>query len=334
LQTNIRDGVRHGVVEGYPRTAADRANLTVLTDVIVDRLLFAGTAVTGVRVSGRAAGDLRARRAVVVAAGALRSPQLLMRSGIGPAEHLREVGVEVVHDLPGVGRNLQDHPLVVALWPTSHAAAPAASAQAQRQYELLRRGPLSTFMQVAAFRRFAREEPAPDLQFNFGVLPGTAVSPDLVDPVLAVAPILLTPASRGQVRLASSRADVPAVVDPGYLTDERDHDRLLRALVWARDELFAQPEIASLCGPVLLPPPDVDDLGEHVRRHTTSGWHFGGTCRMGIDGDAVVGPDLAVHGVEGLYVADASVMPTLPRGNTQAATIMIAERAGELLARW
>jgi choline dehydrogenase len=323
IHANVRDGARHSVVDGYLRPALGRGNLTVATGTSVARLILDGARVVGVRLAG--GGAVRVRRSVVVAAGTLRSPQLLMLSGIGPAAHLREHGIEVVHDLPGVGENLQDHPLVAAVWPvTQDSAVPdPASGAAARDYELLGRGPLASFMQVVALHRLSADAPAPDVQFNFVTFRGES------GPVVASAPILLTPRSRGSVRLASADPAQRPLVDPRYLTDDQDRRMLLRGLTWLRDELFAAPELRALTGPALTPAPaaDTDALETYVTEQATSGWHLVGTCRLGTDTDAVVGPDLAVHGIEGLLVADASVMPTVPRGNTQAPTIMIAERA-------
>ncbi len=153
----------------------------------MERLLLDGTRVVGVRLAGSC--EVRVRRSVVLTAGTLRSPQLLMLSGIGPAAHLRQHGIEVVHDLPGVGENLQDHPLVAGVWPvTDGSAVPDhSSAAAAREYELLGRGPLASFMQVVALHRLDAEAPAPDMQFNFVTFRGEA------GPVVAPAPILLTP---------------------------------------------------------------------------------------------------------------------------------------------
>lgn len=330
VQTNTRDGERHSVVDGYLKPALGRRNLTVATGSPVERLLFDGLRVTGVRLRGGR--EVRVRRSVVLSAGALRSPQLLMLSGIGPADHLREHGIDVVHDLPGVGRNLQDHPLVIGLWPlTKDTAAPnISSEESVRAYDLLRRGPRASYMLATALRCSDSSEPAPDLQYNFATVGPSELLPQ---PTIGCAAILLTPRSRGTVRLASADPTDAPLVDPRYLTDEPDRQKLIRGLAWMRDKLFTSPALLDLSGPPILPAPDLDEhsLAAHVDAQATSGWHMAGTCRMGTDEGSVVGPDLRVHGVEGLYVADASVMPVITRGNTQAPTIMIAERGADIL---
>jgi choline dehydrogenase-like flavoprotein len=331
-QANIRDGERHSVVDGYLRPALSRPNLTVRTGTAVTRILFAGRQATGVRLqSGQ---QVTAARGVVAAAGALRTPQLLMLSGIGPADHLQANGISVLADLPGVGANLHDHPMITPVWPVTSGttlleAQGKASATA---YQLARRGPLASVAQALAMLSL-RGGDAPDLQVYFTLL---GFEPGLIpmgQPAVTALTVLLTPASRGTVRLRSADPAEPPAVDPAYLDDEADRKALRLGLEQVR-ALFRAPALRAITGPPLYPAPAADDgeLDAFISESLVSIWHPVGTCRMGRSADSVVSPALAVHGLRNLYVADASVMPTITRGNTQAPTIMIAEKAASLLA--
>lgn len=274
----------------------------------------------------------------MLAAGALRSPQLLMCSGIGPAEHLRELGLDVVLDLPGVGANLQDQPLVGGLWPVTGQQAPRDAWAGARgpAYHLMRRGPRASYMQLNAMLRSSKQEPAPDVQVIMGPLDADAAQGlGLTEavPIYTCTPVLLTPDSRGTVRLASSDPQVRPLIDPGYLREGRDRERLREAVAWVRDELLTAPALREVCGTPLVPSASGgrDVLDADLTEHASSSYHAVGTCRMGTDADAVVDPHLAVRGIDGLHIADASVMPTSIRGNPQAAVVMIAERAAASL---
>jgi choline dehydrogenase len=330
-QSNIRDGARHSVVDGYLRPALGRPNLVVRTGVPVTRVLFDGRRAAGVALgSGR---SVTARRGVVLAAGALRTPQLLMLSGIGPAGHLSEHGIPVLADLP-VGSNLQDHPAIRPVWPITRGTTllDAHDEASQAAYRLARRGPLASLAQGVAMLPLGEHE-APDLQLYFtlrGLAPGMV---PMAEPAVTALTVLLTPASRGTVRLRSSDpADAP-VIDPAYLSDERDRVALHKGLDLVRT-LFQTPALAAITGPQMFPSAAADDseIDAFITQSLLSLWHPVGTCRMGRGADAVVSPRLAVHGLENLHVADASVMPTITRGNTHAPTIMIAEKAAGLIA--
>lgn len=327
-QANVRDGRRHDVVDGYLVPALDRPNLMVRTGSVVERVLVSGTRATGVVVGDR---HVEADR-VVVAAGALRTPQLLMLSGIGPADHLAEVGIDLRSHLPGVGENLQDHVFVPAVWPVTagNTMLDWHDEDAQRTYRLVRRGPLSSFAPVVAMLPLGGST-APDVQLVpalIGFGPGLAPLPR---PAVSVLSILLTPRSRGRVRLSGPRQHDDLVLDPGYLSAPDDPPRL-RAALEQSIALFETTALRSCTAPRLTPDPDVADLDAFVRDHGEGFWHPVGTARMGTDDNAVVDPaSLAVHGLQNVFVVDASVMPTITRGNTHAPTIMIAERAAELL---
>jgi choline dehydrogenase len=332
-QSNIRNGVRHSVVDGYLRPALGRPNLAVRTGAPAARVVFDGRKATGVRL--RDGQLVTARRGVILAAGALRTPQLLMLSGVGPAGHLREHGIEVLADLPGVGSNLQDHPLITPVWTVTSGTTmlDAQNEASVTAYRLARRGPLASLAQAMAVLPL-RDGQAPDLQVYFtliGFHPGLVPITDR--PAATALIVLLTPASRGTVRLGSADpADAP-VVDPAYLADEADRKALRQGLEQVQ-ALFQAPALRAVTGAAVYPDPSAGDAGldAFIGESLASMWHPVGTCRMGQSADSVVSPRLAVHGLENLYVADASVMPTIPRGNTHAPTIMVAEKAASLLA--
>lgn len=331
-QANIRDGARHSVVDGYLRPALGRANLTVRTGEAVNQIVFDGRKATGVRL--RDGQLITAQRGVVLAAGSLRTPQLLMLSGVGPAEHLSAHEIPVLADLPGVGANLHDHPMITPVWPiTSGTTLLEAQGEASMAaYQLARRGPLASVAQALAMLPL-NDGDAPDLQVYCTLL---GFEPGLVPmgrPAVTALTVLLTPASRGTVRLRTADpADGPAV-DPAYLADEADRKSLRQGLDQVR-ALFRAPALQAITGPALYPAAEADDaeLDAFIRQSLVSIWHPVGTCRMGRSADSVVSPSLDVHGLQNLFVADASVMPTITRGNTQAPTIMIAEKAAALLA--
>lgn len=325
LRSNAVDGKRHSVVDGYLRPALGRPNLTVATASPVARLLTTGRTVTGVRLAGPSGRVIRARRSVVLAAGALRTPQLMMLSGIGPAAHLAEHGIATVHDLPGVGANLHDHPLEPVLWPS----LPGSDSPAEAGHD-----PRAIHFHAGALVRTAPGAAAPDLQLSFVVLRAGPDGSPMPQPLVSCMLVLLTPRSRGTVRLASADPAAPPLVDPAYFADSHDRDVLRDGLVWVRDSLFGDPVLSAVCGPPMAPGPDVttqEALDAYLTEQVRSTHHPVGTCRMGTGHGAVVGPDLAVHGMRGLHVADASVMPSIVRGNPHAATIMIAERAAGFL---
>jgi choline dehydrogenase len=325
-QSNIRDGERHSVVDGYLRPALGREHLTVRINTAVQRLIVHAGRVVGVLTDGA---EIRARKSVILSAGSLRTPQLLMVSGIGPADQLRQHGIDVHQDLPGVGTNLHDHPTVVVMWPVKDVAAAGGSQDQdpQRAYRLLRRGPLSSVGQSVAVLRSDARLALPDLQY--------ALIPQLPfpEPTMGCQVALLTPASRGSVRLNSGDMNDPPAVDPRYLHASEDRDRL-RIGVERILEVFNAPALGTVAGPPLLPAAlDPAGLDAFLTQYAAPYYHPVGTARMGTGAGSVVDPRLAVHGIEGLHVVDASVIPTIPRANTQASIVAIAERAAEMLSQ-
>ncbi len=338
-QVTQRGGRRWSAADAYLRPAMKRPNLDVVTGAHVLRLELEGDRVVGVRWrDGR--GDeqvARAEREVILSAGAFGSPQILMLSGIGPAGHLREVGVEVAVDAAGVGANLQDHPYVVGVWdvPGGGSLADAEKPKAVAEWLLRRTGPLSsTVGEAFAFVRSRPGLPAPDLQFHFAPAYFVDNGFETYDGhAVTLGPVLVTPRSRGSVRLRSADPAAKPRILTNSLAEPEDVAAIVAGLRLGREIAAAEP-LASVLGREIYPGAGVDteaDLEADVRRRVELLYHPVGTCRMGSDEGAVVDPELRVRGVEGLRVADASVMPVIPGGNTNAPTIMVAEKAADLV---
>ncbi|HEY6780020.1 MAG TPA: GMC oxidoreductase, partial [Thermoleophilaceae bacterium] len=281
----------------------------------------------------------RAGREVLLAAGAIGSPQLLMLSGIGPAEHLLEVGLPVRHDLPGVGENLQDHPFLTLIWEVrdTRTLYGADKPKPMAEWLLRRSGPLtSTVAEALAFVRTRPGLPAADIQFHAGAVFFEKHGEEEFDGhAFTIAPTLLAPRSRGLVWLRSSSPDAKPRILVNALAEPEDMESMLAGIELAR-EIAAQEPLASTVIRELKPGADArgrDGLEDALRERLELVYHPVGTCRIGAadDGAAVVDPQLRVRGLEGLRVIDASVMPLIPGGNTNAPTIMIAERAADLI---
>jgi choline dehydrogenase len=309
-------GRRSSAADAYLRPMP---NLTVVTGADVRRILFRGDAAIGVEYHrDGATRQVRAESEVVVSAGALASPALLLRSGVGAAEQLRAVGIEVRADLPGVGANLQDHLLFGVGW---------EALTAQPVPQLLAEAGL--FVKTAA----CPPDAGPDLQFFVGPVQFMDDKYKTDAPGFTFAPILAQPKSRGTVTLNPAGPGGPPIVDPRYLSRPEDVEVLVEGIALAR-EIAHTRAFDGLRGRELAPGEQVNDragLEAYVRASASTVWHPAGTCRMGTDRDAVVDAFLRVRGVANLRVADASVMPTIIAGNTNAASIMIGHRAADLL---
>jgi choline dehydrogenase len=277
---------------------------------------------------------VRARREVLVCGGAINSPQLLMLSGIGPATHLREHGIDVRVDLPGVGANLQDHPVVPMIWHTTGTTdlADFNNVRGLLRWKARGSGPLTSNVgEGGAF--FASREGlvAPDIQVH--VAPSGFYDNGFHEPtsrMFTAGVTLVSVASRGSLRLRSADPSVHPAIDPAYFDDQVDLDAMLAGMRETWQTCRQGPLARFLDRPWELPDdPTDDDLVEHVRRRAQTLFHPVATCAMGSGEDAVVDPALRVRGVTGLRVVDASVMPVVPRGNTNAPTIMVAEKAAE-----
>ncbi|MEQ1439695.1 choline dehydrogenase [Fontimonas sp. SYSU GA230001] len=341
-----RGGERCSNARAYLRPAEGRRNLTVMTGVRATRILFDGLRAVGVRyfVDG-VYREVLARREVILSAGAIGSPQLLMLSGVGPEEELRRHAIGRVHVLPGVGKNLQDHlDAFVSMRSRTrlgfsfHPLSALRSLKALLLYLFGRRGELtSNIAEAGGFLKSDPAEPVPDLQFHFVPLGNAHHGLDLRPLFKGYAHSILAcdlrPRSRGEIRLASADPLAAPEIDPRHFEDPRDLDKLVAAIRKAR-EIFAQPAFAPHNGEELEPGAALqtdDELRAWLREHAETLYHPVGTCKMGSDALAVVDARLRVHGLAALRVVDASIMPTLVGGNTNAPTTMIAEKAADMI---
>jgi choline dehydrogenase len=339
-QVTQKHGRRWSAADAYLRPAAHRRNLSIVTDAHATRILFERRHAVGVEylVKGRRE-TARATREVIVAGGAVNSPQLLMLSGVGPAAHLRERGIEVVLNLPGVGQHLQDHlacgVIVFARQPVTLVAA--ESPANLLRYLLLRRGPLTSNVgEACGFVRSSAELEAPDLELIFAPVP--YLEHGLVKPPghgITVGAILLLPKSTGSITLRSANPLDAPVIDPRYLSDPDGRDfRLLVAGMKLAHRVMRSPALAAFAGEPMQPGRELRTDAEFealVRERSETLYHPVGTCRMGSDAMAVVDAQLRVRGLEALRVVDASVMPEMIRGHTNSPTVMIAEKAADLI---
>lgn len=343
FDATIHEGVRESASRAYLHPAMrSRPNLTVVTGAMVGRIEFANGRAQGVTyVSQGKTLTARVAREVILSAGAIQSPQLLMLSGIGPADELRRYGIAVRQDLPGVGRNLADHLEWIVSYrctkPLSYFEATRPVRQGMIGAQWLTTGKglgASNFFEAGGFMKSFDDKPYPDLHLHFVGL-AAEYSGRLSAPghsyQVHLSPGL--PESRGWITLQSDRPDAPPLIQPNYLTADRDWTEARQAIRKAL-EILEQPALAEVRGEPILPGRATASdaaLDGYIRDHAESGYHYAGTCRMGLDPDAVVDAELRVHGVRGLRVVDASVMPRPTNGNTNAPTIMIAEKAADLI---
>jgi choline dehydrogenase-like flavoprotein len=341
FQVTQRRGARFSAADGYLRPARRRPNLEVRTGATVLGVELDSGRATGVRVAARRSGArmLRAAREVILSAGAIGSPHLLLLSGIGPADELRAAGVTPRHDLAGVGRNLQDHPFVTVIWEVSDTDTlyGADKPRVLAEWLLRRSGKLtSSVAEVVAFTRTRGGLPAADIQFHMGAAYYEDHGAEEYDGHCAViAPVLVSPKARGQVWLRSADPAVKPRIITNSLSDPDDVASLLAGMRLAR-EIAAKDGMREIVVKELKPGPAVLDsaqLEADLRRRLMLIYHPVGTARMSdTHPEAVVDSRLRVHGLDGLRVVDASVMPTIVGGNTNAPTIMIAERGADLIA--
>lgn len=352
-QVNVRNGKRASIAHNAIAPALQRPNLELRTQTFVQRIVFEGRRAVGVelRSKGGSVQTINARAEVLLCAGSIQSPQLLMVSGLGPAAHLQDHGIPVVADLPGVGENLQDHACVPMSWRMKHGTPSLNSAfrgvglvGSMLRYLFTRRGPMTS--PPAEFGAYLKSDPAlpyHDIQvFGLPVTgdpssqkhPHKSMAPDTFDG-MTLAPYQVRPFSRGSLRLKSADAAVHPALRMNYLHDERDRRALLWALRFLRS-MSQQPALAAIVQAEVRPGPEVqtDDEWLHwLAPHLTTGYHPVGTCRMGRADDplAVCTPDLRVRGVEGLRVIDASVMPNVICGNTNATAVVIGDKGADLV---
>jgi choline dehydrogenase len=334
-----RNGRRWSSADAYLRPARRRRNLIVKTGAQALGIELADGRAAGVRWRDRRGREAiaRAGREVVLSAGAIGSPQLLMLSGIGPAEHLRSIGIEPAVDSPGVGDNLQDHPFFLLCYETelNEDLADAEKPKALLQWLLRRRGPLTS--NVGEALAFVRTRPglaAADVELIFGPAYYHDHGFDTFDGhAFSLAAALVAPRSRGRLRLRSADPEEKPELVGNHLGDPDDLAALAAAFRTLREIAHTEP-LDSVRGRELVPGEEVEsdeEVEEFLRREVELLYHPAGTCRMGSDDGAVVDPELRVRGVDGLRVADASVMPVITGGHTYAPTVMIAEKAADLI---
>lgn len=348
-QATMSDGRRCSAADAYLRPILARPNLRVVTGAECRRVLFDGVRATGIEIAGpRGLETITARREVILSAGAYHSPKLLMLSGIGPQEHLRAMGITVVRNSAQVGSNLQDHYILTMSWrmrPNVYSynreLAGGRLVWNVLRYIARREGVMT--IPAAQVGAFVKSDPAldrPDIQFHCLPVTGdldaaaagkkSRLSPW---PGLTLGPNILRPESRGYVRLSGADPKAVPHIVHNWLDAAEDQRLSVHAMRMAR-QLVAAPSLADLVEEEPWPGPDCrtdDELLDYARRYGNTGYHPVGTCRMGVDDQAVVDPQLRVRGVSGLRVVDASIMPRLISGNTNAAAIMIGEKGSDII---
>ncbi|MEO1538214.1 MAG: choline dehydrogenase [Pseudomonadota bacterium] len=338
FQLNIHNGRRWSAADAFLKPALARPNLTVKTGAQVGGLVMDGTRVTGVQLSD----ETLSAKDVILSAGAIGTPQIMMLSGIGPADHLAALGITTAVNLPGVGENLQDHLEVkvkhrmtrpYSMW--SHAKFPNYL-WTGLQYLLTGQGAgRQQGLEAGAFCTLDPSAPAPDTQLHFvNALAFDGATPDDRGHGYAIDVTQTRPESRGTLRLASSDPNDAPLIDPNYLAAEQDRVQMRDGMKLLRD-LCRQPALAQISAPEMLPGADVQtdaELDAYIRNTAESIYHPVGTARMGSDDAAPVdSASMAVRGIENLYVADASVMPRLVSGNTNATAVMIGTKGADLI---
>ncbi len=342
-QTTTRNYRRCSAAVGFLKPAMDRPNLFVETGCRVKSILFEGTRATGVQYVRRGERSVRATSEVIVTSGAIGTPKLMMLSGVGPAGHLEEHGIKVVQDLPGVGRNLNDHfgiDIVAEL--TGHYSLDRYNkwhwaALAGIEYLAFKSGPItSNVVEGGAFWFADKDAQVPDLQFHFLAGAGAEAGVPSVSPGssgITLNSYTLRPKSRGTVRLRSSDPDDPPLIDPNFLSDPDDLKTSVEGVRISRD-IFSQPSLRKHIREIRFPDMSVktqDDFEAYARQYGRTSYHPTCTCKMGKDELAVVDPQCRVRGLDGIRICDSSIMPSLVGSNTNAPTIMVAERASDLI---
>jgi choline dehydrogenase-like flavoprotein len=341
-QVTQKAGERWSAARAYVEPAKAAGRLEVITSALTERIVTENGRATGVVIrQGRNRRTLKARAAVILSAGAFGSPQILQLSGIGPAEHLRTMGIDVVLDKPAVGADLQDHIDYVSSFETQSTdffgdslAGTWRMAKAVFEHRLKRTGIMTTcFAESGGFWKSHSGLPAPDIQYHF--VPAMLEDhgrEKVKGHGFSIHACVLRPHSRGTVRLATPDAAQAPTIDPAFLTDDRDV-ATLKAGVRLMHRIVEAPTLAAYAPKDRHATPLDDDaaLEAIIRNRADTVYHPVGTCRMGPNGDDVVDPHLRFRGIEGLYVADASIMPRLVSGNTNAPSIMIGERAADFV---
>src|ERR1700728_852775 len=341
-QLTTRDAERSSTSSAYLKPIQSRRNLTVRTDAMTLKIIVEKGRAVGVTVGATGGTEtLRADREGIVSCGAIGSPRLLQLSGIGPADALEAAGVPVVHDLPGVGGNLQDHLdlYVICECTGDHTydrvAQPHRTAWAGLQYLAFKTGPVtSTLFETGGFWYADKQARSPDIQFHLGLGSGIEAGvAAMKNPGVTLNSAFLRPRSRGTLRIASADPKAAPLIDPNYWADPYDRECAVKGLRMAR-EILRQPALEPFVTAERMPGDDVrtdEQLAEYAYRSCKTDHHPAGTCAMGSGANAVVTPDLKLYGLLGIRVVDASVMPFVPSSNTNAPTIMIAEKASDMI---
>lgn len=337
-QVTQRNGARHSTADAYLQSALRRPNLAVLTRAHATRILLESRRAIGVEyLRAGAPQQARAEREVILSGGAVNSPQLLLLSGIGSADELSRLGIRAVHNLPGVGKNLQDHPMVPVGFTCTKpiSLARAGSLHDYLRWLFFKTGPLtSNVAEAGIFLRTEEGLPAPDLQILFGPAYYRNHGLDRSRAhTLGFGPILIAPESRGNITLRSSNPLDPPAIRANYFSTERDMRVIIEGIRISRDIAHAK-AFDRYRGEELHPGASLttdEDIASFIRAEAQTLYHPAGTCKMGRDPMAVVDDRLRVHGIDALRVVDASIMPRIISGNTNAPTIMIAEKAAALL---
>ncbi|WP_300973091.1 GMC family oxidoreductase [Sphingomonas sp. LHG3406-1] len=327
-------GRRYSVYDAFLKSALQRPNLHLLSGLPAQRILFEGRRAVGIVADGR---TVTAAKGVILAAGAIGSPHLLMVSGVGAADHLLEVGIKPLVSLSGVGENLHDHPMAVLSFPTAHADTyrTAESIPNLLRYLLRRKGPLaSNAAEAVAFAHSSLSSGAPDMELIFAPFEWReqALKPPHED-AFSIGAVVNTPRSRGRLSLASSDPERAPRIDFRLFTDPDDHDQhvMIEAVRWMH-EVLRRPPLAKHLRDMPGLPGDPNAIFELAITGMQTVYHPAGTCRMGVDAGAVVGPDLKLRGTDNLWIADASIMPQLPSGHPNATVAVIAARAAQFIA--
>ena len=347
VQVTQKRGWRQSSAKAFLHGSLSRPNVQLITNALVEKIDLEGKLASGVTYKKDGQNHrLRARREVILAGGAVGSPQLLMLSGIGPADHLKSVGIEVQHELPGVGQNLQEH---CGVWIVQQVVDEVRTVNQEYNLPGMIRNGLRFLLdgtgaaasppaQATAFLRSSPDEPSPDIQVLFTPLGYTIEGQDVVpmkDPAMMCVPAVCHPESRGEILLQNADAATTPLILPQLLGDERDLVRLQLACEWVR-KMFDAPAMKPYAKAEQFPGEEVQTADEWralFRAAAGPTYHITGTCKMGADLMSVVDATLQVHGIANLRVADASIMPRITSGNTNAPSILIGAKAADMIAQ-